>query len=163
MHEHCFFLKNVEHVPNFESGFWWSTSRIFSQKFRALRAAYYSKRYMCYARFRFCAVQIQKYLGFANPKTVSGRGSFSTAVLQRSTTVVHYRVLQCRYTFIIIMPYNMTLYHKRLLDAQNAQLIPMAAEARGLRPGAGRRRARASRGHFGVRCCLPQYYSVFEY
>ena len=31
---------------------------------------------------------------------------------------------------------------------------PKAAEARGRRPGAGRRRAWGSRGHFGGRCCL---------
>ena len=42
------------------------------------------------------------------------------------------------------------------LDAQNAQPIPIpkAAEARGQRPGAGRRRALGLQGHLDGRCCL---------
>ena len=57
---------------------------------------------------------------------------------------------------IIIMQYNM--YHKRPLDAQNAQPIPMPEGGRSERPKARSRppqgMAWGSRGHFGGRCCL---------
>jgi hypothetical protein len=50
-------------------------------------------------------------------------------------------------TSIIIMQYSM--YHKRPLDAQNTQPIPMPEGGRSERPEAGR-----SGIHFGGRCCL---------
>ena len=65
-----------------------------------------------------------------------------TAVLQRSTALLHYRALQSAipvqiYYYYAVLEYNM--YHKRPLDAQNAQPIPMPGGGRSERPKAGSR------------------------
>ena len=68
---------------------------------------------------------------------------------------IHVQVLvHIYYYYYCSMQYNM--YHKRPWTRKmpSRSPCPKAAEARGRRPGAGRRRAWGSRGHFGGRCCL---------
>jgi hypothetical protein len=62
-------------------------------------------------------------------------------------------LLSCSTTCITSTPWTRKMPGRSPADPQP---IPSRspAEARGRRPGAGRRRAWESRGHFGGRCCL---------
>ena len=108
----------------------------------------------------------QRISKFFDPqvKTIFQRVPSGNAVLQYSSTaeVLVLKYCTCRssgavstctttYTFIIIMQYSM--YHKRPLNAQNAQHIPMPEGGRRRRKPAGCRRAWGSRGHRASHRC----------